>query len=245
MNGIYKETLTLRPANCDMGQAWKSSALLEALQDTAGEHSRLLGLDRETLLRETGLIWVVSRLHVETTRTPLSGERIEIETYPTTPRHAFYPRYHILRGEDGEQFGAACSLWMTIDCESRRAAKHEYVQERMPANAGLSPVCALPATVRPLGGEACRSAVTPQYTDLDVNMHVNNTKYLDWCCNALGLETMREHTLASFDINYDSEVRPGMQIAASLTREGERFSFFGESEQRRHFAIGGSLRPRP
>lgn len=31
----------------------------------------------------------------------------------------------------------------------------------------------------------------PQYSDFDVNGHVNNTKYLAWLCDALGFDALR------------------------------------------------------
>ena len=84
----------------------------------------------------------------------------------------------------------------------------------------------------------------PVYTDLDVNGHVNNTRYMDWCCNALGIDTMKDSCLARFDVNYDVEVRPGQEVRTELRRLGEEFSFSGFEGDTRHFDVGGTLAPR-
>ena len=49
MTKLYTETTELRACSCDMLSAWTPSAILSAMQETAGVHSRLLGLDRETM----------------------------------------------------------------------------------------------------------------------------------------------------------------------------------------------------
>ena len=244
MANTHTETFTLRPAQCDMGYLWRPSAILETMQDTAGVHSIHIGVDRNTLWQNGGLIWIVTRLKVEMTRMPRSGETITLETYPTAPRHMFFPRSHIFRDESGEQIGSANSLWATMDFENRRMVKSEFVLSKMPDNSDLSPAAGIPATIRALDSDIEEGLILPQYTDLDVNEHVNNTKYLDWCCNALGVETMSKMYISSFDINYDNEIRPGVNIQTQLTRNGDRFSFLGFSGETKHFSIGGVLFPR-
>lgn len=244
MQNIYAETFTLRPAQCDMGDKWKPSAILETMQDTAGEHSKILGLDRNTLLQNGGLIWVVTRLKVEFSRVPSSGEEITVETFPTAPRHMFCPRSHVFRDADGQVMGSANSLWVTMNFETRRIEKSDFVLSRMPDNSGLQPAAGMPATVRALPGSAVSGGIVPQYTDLDVNAHVNNTKYLDWCCNALGVDLMSQMYISSFDINYDHEIRPGCTVETELTREGDRFAFAGSVAGTKHFSIGGTLSAR-
>lgn len=245
MGKIYTETFMLRPAQCDMKNMWRPSAILEMMQDTAGMHSILLGVDRDTMLENgEGIVWVVTRLKVEMSRMPKAGEKITIETFPTAPRHMFCPRSHIFRDENGAQIGAANSLWVTMDVETRRITKSVFVAERMPDNSDLSPAAGMPATLRALPGDVQTGSIAAQYTDLDVNEHVNNTKYIDWCCNALGVETMQDKCVLSFDVNYDLEIRPGAQIRTELTREGDRFVFSGFSGDKKHFSVGGMLSAR-
>lgn len=243
MNSFYTETMELRSCNCDMGGAWRPGAILEAMQETAGAHSALLGLDRETML-SMGIAWILSRLKVEFTRIPRVGERVLIETYPMPVKHMFFPRCHVFKDEAGEVIGRANSLWVTIDINDRRIVKNEVVAERVPGNTELGYAAGMPATVRPLGGEAVYGVIEPRYTDLDVNRHVNNTKYLDWCCNALGVDVMDKSVILAFDVNYDSEITPGCSVDTELSIAENRFSFIGTSDGKRRFSIAGTLAPR-
>lgn len=238
----YVETLRLRACNCDMSGRWRPSAILEAMQESAGGDCARLGLPRAAT-DAMGIVWVASRYRVELRRAPGINEELSVETYAMAPRHLFYPRMYVFRDAGGGIVGGAHSMWLLMDVGTRRAVMGGEALSRLPDNADAVPPVAAPGTVRTLGVEPEVRALSPQYCDFDLNGHVNNTRYLDWCCNALGLETLGERYIAGFDINYDAEVRPGAQLRTELARDGERFTFCGFTESRRAFAISGTLQP--
>ena len=240
MESKLVSTLALRSCHCDMFGQWKPSGILEAMQETAGEHSVRFGLSR-SVMDGYGIAWVLSRVKVEMTRLPVAGETITIETYPTAARHLFFPRSHIFRDESGAQIGCANSLWVLLDLKERRIVKDERVMDKVPDNPGLAPAAGMPATVRALADDALEGCVVPQFTELDLNHHVNNTRYLDWCMNALGLEALTEQAVMAFDVNYDAEILPGCEVRTQLTRDGDRFTFCGMAGEKRHFGVGGRL----
>ena len=243
MEKIYGETLELRSCHCDAGGLWRPSAILEAMQETAAAHSARLGLDRSTLV-QMGIVWILSRTKVEMERVPQFGERLIIETYPTQNRHLFFPRSHVFKDMQGGLVGRANSLWVLVDTQTRRITSDPRVLERLPDNRDLAPAVGMPATVHPLEGPSVPGAIEPLYTDLDINGHVNNTKYLDWCCNALGPEAMQNACLSVFEVNYDSEILPGSRIRTELTRKDDCIAFCGFDGSKRHFAIRGTLAAR-
>ena len=243
MSSVYTETLELRACHCDMSGAWKPSSVLETMQETAGVHSRIFGLSRD-VMDAMNIAWVVSRLTVKFDRLPRINEKLTIETYPTPNRHLFFPRTHIFRDESGEQIGCANSLWVLMDLTERKLTSSPEVLAHMPDNAGMPAPAGMPATVKQLGGEVLTGSIAPKYTDLDLNRHVNNTKYMDWCMNALGIEIMQEKCITAFDINYDAEILPGADIRTELTFDGDKFAFSGYDGAKRHFSVGGVLKNR-
>lgn len=236
----YVETFVLRSSQCDMYGAWKPSAILECMQESAGVHSALFGLDRAAM-NGMGIAWVLSRVKVHMDRVPLVGESITVGTYPTPNRHLFFPRTHIFRDEAGSQIGCANSLWVLMEIETRKITRHEEVLARVPNDPSLKSPLGLPATVRAHGCDGVTSPLLPAFTDYDTNHHVNNTKYLDWCLNALGLEVLESRCIADFDVNYDAEILPGTQVETELRLDGDAFTFFGRTGDKQHFAVGGTL----
>lgn len=225
-----------------MGE-WKPSAILDQMQETAGVHGEMLGFGRKALLQQ-GLVWVLARLEVEMDRYPSFCDVISVETFPTAARRWFFPRYFTFRDQRGQELGRAGSLWLLMDWNTRKMVRPDPVLGLLPDNSDLPVPMGLPATVTEVGGILSIGSFIPQYEDLDMNHHVNNTRYMDLCCNALGIDTMTEKKLQHFSVNYANEIRPGQVIRTELRRLGDDFSFSGLEGETRHFDIGGTLTDR-
>lgn len=239
----YCEKTLLLSRDCDLGCLWRPSAILTAMQETAGMHSHILGCGRETLVQK-GVVWVLTRCEVQMEKEARMGSRLSIETFPMPLRRWFFPRYFVFRDEAGAQVGAAGTLWVLFDLEKRCMVAPGDVAGAIPDNSDLTPPLGVPGPVLRLTGETAASARTPVYSELDVNGHVNNARYADWLCDALGLEVMREYRVKTMRLSYAAEIRPGQAMELRLTRDGLAYHLTGAHEGKTHFEIGGELEKR-
>lgn len=236
----YQEDFRIRSYQADVNNHLKPTALLELMQEMAGAHAEMLNIGH-CLLDEHGLVWVLTRMEVRMERWPLAQETITVTTFPMANRRWFFPRYFIFRDAQGQQIGCAGSLWVLMDVHDRKMAKPDIVAPLMPDNSDLTAPFGMPATVEEVVAEAAVQLRNPVYTDLDVNGHVNNTRYLDWCCNALGIDLLRRKQLSVFAVNFHQEILPGQELRTELRCDGDRFSFSGFEGDKRHFDVGGQL----
>ena len=51
-----------------------------------------------------------------------------------------------------------------------------------------------------------------RYFDLDMNGHVNNSKYLEWMLDVFDLDFLTEYTPAHIDLKYVKEIHHGSKI---------------------------------
>ena len=240
----YCEKTLLLSRDCDLGCLWRPSAILTAMQETAGMHSHILGCGRETLVQK-GVVWVLTRCEVQMEKEARMGSRLSIETFPMPLRRWFFPRYFVFRDEEGAQVGAAGTLWVLFDLEKRCMVAPGDVAGAIPDNSDLTPPLGVPGPVpRLTTGGTLESARTPVYSELDVNGHVNNARYADWLCDALGLEVMREYRVKTMRLSYAAEIRPGQAMELRLTRDGLAYHLTGSHEGKTHFEIGGELEKR-
>ena len=239
----YDETFRLRSCDCDLNSKWRPGAILEAMQEAAGSHSYLLGCGRDELLR-SNMIWVLSRCEVRMIRYPSASETITVHTFPMPTRICFFPRYYVFTDQRGEMIGKAGSLWLLLDLTTRRMLPPGDVAKLIPDNRDLSVPMNLPATVGNLQGEEFVSEYHPVYTDLDINGHVNNTRYADWLCNALGIDLMMKYELERLIINYNHEVLPGHAVILHRILKDREFRLSGTVGETSAFDIGGLLRKR-
>ena len=73
-----------------------------------------------------------------------------------------------------------------------------------------------------------------RYSDTDVNGHMNNMRYADVACDALGLETMDGVSPSQMQINFLQECRAGQTLKV-----------FGKWEQDTAFARGTDAAGKP
>lgn len=239
---VYSQIVHITAAQTDLNARMKPSAILEVMQEAAGAHAEIIGVGRDVLMAQN-MVWVITRAEVRMDRYPVFGENIRVETFPQPNRRWFFPRCFTFYDEAGRKIGCAATLWVLLDIGSRKMCKPDSVLPLMPDNRDLVPPMGMPSTVYEPSATPVTDHYLPRYTDMDMNKHVNNTKYIDWCCDALDVDTMQNSELASFALNYHQEIRPGQQIRTELRLHDTTFSFSGFEGDVRHFDIGGTLRP--
>ena len=71
---IYKEDFTVRSYQTDLNARMKPSAILEVMQEAAGQHSERLGLGRSALLAKN-TAWVLTRVEIAGVQEAPSAQR--------------------------------------------------------------------------------------------------------------------------------------------------------------------------
>ena len=242
MMKTYDETFRLLTRDCDLKGTWRLSAVLEAMQEAAGAHSLLLGCGRQELLRRN-IVWVLSRSELHMVRYPHIGEKITLHTFPMPNRVYFFPRYYVFTDERGEMVGKAGTLWLLLDTKTRKMLPPGDIGRLIPDNRDLTVPMNLPATVGALQGDEFVTEYTPLYTDLDVNGHVNNTRYADWLCNILGIDQMTRSEPETVILNYNHEILPGQRVTLRRVQKDRQYRLSGFVDGNTPaFEIGGALR---
>lgn len=239
----YSTSFTLATRDCDLCGTWRPSAVLEAMQEAACAHCDRMACGRNDLLRR-GIAWVVVRTELSLRRCARIGEKVSVGTFPTRQRLRLFPRFFTFTGENGDEIGNASSLWVLMDLEKRCMLDPSALDFRVPDNSGMNPPLRYPSAAKPVSGTTVTSLYVPAWSDLDVNGHVNNARYADWLCNALGTEAMRSQYISSLVLDYDLECLPDDRLLFSLTRAGSHFFMRGTREAKAVFTVSGELSPR-
>ena len=204
MEPIYTQTFPVTSADTDRHGRLKASRILSFLQEVAGDHSAILGTDRDSLMRK-GLFWAVIRHRVQITRLPGSGEKLTVQTWPMPTTRTAYPRSTVAYDEAGNECFRGISLWVLMDAESRAMV--------LPGKSGVTVSGMLTGSELATPGSMALQAAgqtmrrTVRYTDLDVNGHMNNCRYLDWVDDTLPGSFHETHSASEFTVNYLSEAR--------------------------------------
>ena len=204
MDPLFVKDFQVSPVAVDRYGRLKASQLLAYLQEIAGDHSAVLGTDQKHLT-ERNLFWAVIRHRVQITRLPGTGEKLRLETWPMPTTRTAYPRSAIAYDAQGNECFRSISLWILMDRNTR--AMILPGKSGVEVN-GLLRGCELqpPSSMIPREmGECDRRTV--RYTDLDLNGHMNNCRYLDWVADLLPSTFHECHEIKGFTLCYMSEIR--------------------------------------
>ena len=204
MKPIHERTYILEATDVNSADRLKNSRLLAIMQEIAGEHSALLGADRSAL-EERKLFWAVIRHRVQITRLPQSGESIRVCTWPMPTTRTAYPRATVAYDADGNELFRGISLWILMDMTTRAMV--------LPGKSGVEVAGSLQGNELTLPGSLLpqklpnREDRTVRFTDLDLNGHMNNCRYLEWVDDLLPAEFHRTHSPKQLLVCYLSEAR--------------------------------------
>lgn len=203
MKSIWQDSFVVRSYLVDADRRLSLFGLLSLLQEAAWLHASELGHGfRQT--RDSGGSWVLARQRLEMERWPEWGQTFSIKTWLRPPGAVLVTRDFEI-SVDGEVWGRACAHWLTIDHVSRRPIPLPFPDDptifRQDYRLEIDPEkVACPATAATLKSfEVCRS-------DLDMNGHVNNTRFSQWVLDSLPEELCEKRRLLEYQVNFLAEV---------------------------------------
>jgi medium-chain acyl-[acyl-carrier-protein] hydrolase len=217
---LYEETIRIDAFECDLNRKWKPASFFQHLTEAAGIHAALLGVGFDAML-EQNLFWVHSRMKIKFFKFPIAGEKVTIRTWPKTiQQKLFFIRDFELLDTAGERLAAATSAWLVINSETRRLVQPQSLTLELPH---LTEQIGLPEpldrlNVSPDGEE--KLCLRAGYSAVDLVGHVNNSRYVEWICDAFEMETYNRRTIDWLQINYDHEIRAGEEVSI-LARPAE------------------------
>ena len=209
MEPIYRQKFHITPVAVDRFGRLKPSMLLLYAQEVASHHSDQLSFTYEKLASQ-GIFWAIIRNRVQITRLPMEWETITLETWPMPTTRTAYPRSTVAYDEEGNELFRSVSLWVLMDLNNRTMilpGKSGVVLEGTLRGTELaSPRSLLP---RPM---SCSRSRSVSFTDLDINGHMNNTRYLDWIMDLLPSSFHKEHPVKDFTLCYMNEAREDQSL---------------------------------
>ena len=209
MKPIYKKQVKIGDTQVNSLDRLKNSQLLAIMQEAAGEHSALLGADKDAL-KEKALFWALIRYHIEIERLPRAGETITVETWPMPTTRTAYPRATVAYDAGGNELFRGISLWVLVSAATRAMvlpAKSGVVVDGWERGGELS----VPGSLLPKLLEN-RQSREVRFSDLDINGHMNNCRYMEWVDDLCSADFHAGHAPKEMVICYLSEVREGETV---------------------------------
>ncbi len=201
----------------DPAQRLSIFALACFLQEAAGHNAHAMGFSPMQLM-ERGLTWMLSRLRIRLRELPGWKAQIAVQTWPSGLDRLFALRdFRIFEQE--REIGVATSGWLMLEAEKRRLVRPD---SKFDWRGLIHPERSLRVDFEKLPGVEIGEPILQElelavhYADLDMNMHANNTRYVEWLLEAVPPEVLRESRLAELDIDFLAEAEHGERILSRV-----------------------------
>lgn len=211
---------TVRSYECAPDGMVTIANICNYLQEAASINAEHLGFSKSNFDDDNlNVTWVMTRMRVKITRRAKWNEEVKVFTFPRPARRIVAWRDFILSDAEGNEIGRASTEWMMINMTTRRpVAIPEFVTER--ANTVREPVFAEPLGFKVLPETFLTTPTVPTYSitaapsDIDLNGHVNNVRYITWLLDALG----RQPETVDFEIAFKGEVMSGTSVSVETVQ---------------------------
>ncbi|XP_028060191.1 palmitoyl-acyl carrier protein thioesterase, chloroplastic-like [Camellia sinensis] len=212
----YRQTVVIRSYEVGPDKTATMETILNLLQETALNHVWMSGLLGDGFgathgMMRNNLIWVVSRMEVQVDHYPIWGEVLEIDTWVGASGKNGMRRDWLIRSQaSGLVFARATSTWVMMNQQTRRLSK-------MPeeVRAEISPWFIEKQAIKEDVNEKIEKLdekakyvntdLKPKRSDLDMNHHVNNVKYLRWMLETIPDQFLENHQLSGMILEYRRE----------------------------------------
>ncbi len=205
---ILEETFVIPSYFVDDTAQMTVCSLFQLMQEISDRHAAILGAGWFSLC-ERGYFWVITKIQLEIHRLPKWTEQVTLRTWVRKSNAATSPRDFEIMDSNGHLLVAANAVWAILDKE------HGYPQRISLFDNGFMPQerCALegkPMTIKPIAlPDTLSKPKDVRYSDLDINRHVNNARYIQWAFDAVSEAFRQTHRIKGVAVKFIAQAKLG------------------------------------
>ena len=179
------------------------------MQIIATSHAEELNIGKAKTL-DKGMAWVITRIETEIIKIPTYTQKVILETYPGDDLKVLFPRYFRMTDEKGNTLIKSSSIWAVIDMNKRTPVAKPF--NSVPEPEHYDGELAMPKRILIPDNLEFIEERKVRYSDIDLNGHLNNTKYMDYILDIHSSGFYKKHRIKHVTINYLHEVKDDSTI---------------------------------
>ena len=213
----------------------KLSGLSDLLQIAAWRHAEELGFGLNEMMANDNRTWAMSRIHIQIDKPAAHGDELIVKTWPKKKDRIFAFRDWLVE-KDGEIIARATSTYLLIDLTRRRPISLTGLYDDTLTEKDTHAIEAPAERIHEVDEKESKT-IESIYTDLDVNDHVNNIRYLDWAQSLMPARFWKERKVDSVLVNYFNEIHADASIKLSGSVNGNTLQVLGKVNEKEMFKV--------
>jgi acyl-ACP thioesterase len=220
MNPIWETTTKVRAFEVDANDRLKVNTILDYFQDAASNDAERLNFGYTNFV-PMGLTWVLSWAKFEFIKFPKFSDEIKIQTWGKKQFKLFSMRDYLLFNSKDEIICKGTSAWLLIDSKSLRPKSLPQLFPEIKMLDTKDALSDLPQKIIPSSETDIIYSTQIRYSDIDLNQHANNAKYIELMLDCFDQEFHKKHTMKTLTVSYNAQSKYGDEIQLSKGIEKE------------------------
>lgn len=205
---VYAITFPVRTDYVDWEKKLSISGLLLFLQEIAWEHANNGGFGYNQL-NEKGQFWVLSKLKIQIDRYPQWNDELHLHTWSKEPEAFTAYRDFIGYGQQHAQLFKATSTWHILSMATGRPQRVDELKKDFPIPENLHAIESKPGKLPPPENGVASDPLKVVLSDIDMNLHVNNTRYIQWVLDSFPHDFVQSHKIIEIEVNFLQQAKLG------------------------------------
>ena len=208
---VYEQSFPIYSYMVDTNQYLTLPNLMCFMQEVAWAHSNNNNVGWH-FLQTKNMFWALVKLHIEIERMPRWNETLRLRTWGRPMEIITYPREFEAFDEDNKRIITATSSWVILNKEEFKPQKIDIarnsnmLRDEMVLEKRIAKIPRIELDENKLFHPVL-------YSDVDMNKHVNNTRYIAWILDEYGYEFHQKNQITSCNIHFISQAYYKTQYA--------------------------------
>lgn len=229
MNPIWESTFKVRAFDIDSKDRLKVNAIMDYFQDAASNDAERLNFGYTNFVPK-GLTWVLSWAKFEFIRYPKFMDEVKIQSWGKKQHKLHSIRDYLLLDSMNNILCRGTSAWLLIDLKSFRPKVLPQLFPDIKMFGEKNALIDLPQKIIPPKNLEKVYKTQIRYTDIDLNQHVNNAKYIELLLDCFDEQFHKENSLRLLTVSFNAESKFGDEV--------ELYSgIIGHNPQRRYIEV--------
>ena len=224
------QNFSIKYCDVDFKDELKPSVALSLMEEVACSSADELGFGY-SYIKPKGYAFMVTNIRCEFLRPVRLSEKVAVKTWPLPPTYVVFSREYQFLSQTGEPLINASSRWCLVDMQTGKLVQSKVIDNQDYSTYNTAKVIEnvqwkIPAFEQKEG--ELRFCITIANSEYDHNMHVNNTRYADYCMNCFSVAELSSLKLKSFALNFVRQCK-----------EGDTLKFYLKESQMEEYLVQG------
>lgn len=237
---VLKKKITYQES--DFVGHFRLANLFSTLSDLATINALEIGIWKEELQLQYG--WILTKQTMKLNKPMKINEDILFSTRAGNSSRIQFSRMYDFYDEDKVPIGGVHSTWTIIDIHKRRIVRPDKIGIVIPEIEEHSHYVEAYEEIKEDIELTSLKERTVVYSDIDVNQHMNNYRYIEWAMDVMDYKKFITHYISEVSMIFKKEMAPETKAKVLY---GERENYFkvqivSQDENIVHFEMGGCFK---